>query len=262
MSGPVIVVAVVFVVVLAALGGLLATRRLVPMARLSRHTDVAGYIYAVIGVIYAVILAQVVIAAWEEYRDARDVAAVEASAVLNLDRLSRVWPDAEQNPVRVALIDYATHVVDVEWPAMAAGDYSLATGTVLVDDLWGTYGQIAQGPRGASANYANSLDQLDVLDQARRSRFLLGESSLPQTMMVTLLLGGVVTVGFSYLFAVDDGWLHGLMTSSLAVLVAMLLLLEYQLDSPFQGVNSIRPTAMRSVLADMGAPRTAPGELP
>ncbi len=262
MPGPVIVVVVVLVVVLVALGGLQTVRRLVPIERLARHTDVAGYIYAVIGVIYAVILAQVVIAAWEEYRDARDVAAVEASAVLNLERLSRAWPEANQESVRTALIDYANHVVDVEWPAMAAGDYGLTTGTVLMNRLWGTYAGVAQGPQGASANYASSLDQLDSLDQARRGRFLLGESSLPQTMMLTLLLGGVVTVGFSYLFAIEDGWLHGLMTASLAVLVALLLLLEYQLDSPFQGVDSIAPSAMESVRADIGPPRTGPGELP
>ena len=63
-------------------------------------------------------------------------------------------------------------------------------------------------------------------------------------MTLTLIIGAIVTVGFSYLFAVEDGWIQGLMTASLATLVALLLLLEYQLDTPYEGVSAIEPTAM------------------
>lgn len=96
MSGIVGFTFILLVSVSAALLGLTIVRRTVSHDRLARHTDVAGYIYAVIGVIYAVILAQVVIAAWEEYRDARTVAAAEADAVLNLARLAETWPDQDR----------------------------------------------------------------------------------------------------------------------------------------------------------------------
>src|SRR5688500_15229285 len=85
--------------VLLALLGLAVVRRTVPHERLARHTDVAGYVYAVIGVIYAVILAQVVIAAWDDYQDARAVADDEANAVLNLARLAQVWPNEDRERV-------------------------------------------------------------------------------------------------------------------------------------------------------------------
>ena len=75
--GPFIVIIVA--AVLLALLGLVLVRRTVPYDRLAQHTDVVGYVYAVIGVIYAVILAQVVIAASQEYQDARTVADDEAN---------------------------------------------------------------------------------------------------------------------------------------------------------------------------------------
>ena len=236
------------VVVLAALGGLVIVRKFVPRSRLTQHMDIAGYIYAVIGVIYGVILAQVVIAAWDEYREARDVTATEAAAVLNLDRLARIWPSPAPDQIRAALIGYAQEVVAVEWPAMEGGDYSLATSSTQMPRLWSAYDAVAQGPAGASANYDASLDQLDTLNTARRARFLLGERGLPLTMTITLLIGGVITIGFSYLFAVEDRLLHGVMTASLATLLALLLLLEYQLETPFEGVDAIKPTAMELVL--------------
>jgi hypothetical protein len=58
-------IAVVLAGVIAALIGLAVVRRAVPRTRLVRHSDIAAYVYAVIGVIYTVILAQIVIAAWE-----------------------------------------------------------------------------------------------------------------------------------------------------------------------------------------------------
>jgi hypothetical protein len=72
-------------------------------------------------------------------------------------------------------------------------------------------------------------------------------------MTLTLIIGAVVTVGFSYLFAVEEGWIQGLMTASLATLVALLLLLEYQLDTPYGGVSAIEPTAMELVRTEIDA---------
>jgi hypothetical protein len=52
----------VCVVGLVAVAGLEAVQRLVPPALRQEHNDVAGFIYAVVGVIYTVLLALMVIA--------------------------------------------------------------------------------------------------------------------------------------------------------------------------------------------------------
>ena len=244
---------IIVAAVLLALLGLVVVRQTVPHDRLARHTDVAGYVYAVIGVIYAVILAQVVIAAWQEYQDARAVADDEANAVLNLARLAQVWPDEDRERVEDALSAYAEHVVDVEWPTMAQNQFDQSLHTSLMHDVWQAVNEAGARAEGLDPVYAVSLQQLDALDEAGRSRVLLGEVRLPEAMTLTLIIGAVVTVGFSYLFAIDDGWIQGLMTASLATLVALLLLLEYQLDTPYEGVSAIEPTAMELVRTEIDA---------
>jgi hypothetical protein len=52
--------------VLLAGGGLVLVQRLRPARRRLRHNDVAGFINAVLGVAYAVLLGLVVAAVWEE----------------------------------------------------------------------------------------------------------------------------------------------------------------------------------------------------
>ena len=63
-------VLVIGTVCLVALAGLELVQRLVPADSRSPHNDVAGFIYAALGVIYAVLMALVVIAVWEEFQTA------------------------------------------------------------------------------------------------------------------------------------------------------------------------------------------------
>ena len=262
MNQAVAVVVIVLMVVLVSLIGLALVRRLAPIDQLAQHIDVAGYVYAVIGVIYAVVLALVVIAAWEEYRDAREAVADEASAVLNLARAANAWPADDRDEVESALTDYARHVVDVEWPAMARGDFGPTTETVTVNRIWQALNEADESAAAKSASYEVALQQLDDLGEARRNRLLLGEEGLPMSMAVILIIGAVVTVGFAYLFAIANGRLHALMIASLAVLVTLLLLLQFQLGTPFQGVSAIEPTAMKLVLAEIDSRAGIPGMNP
>jgi len=262
MNETITVVFIVLIAVLVSLAGLALVRRMVPISKLAEHTEVAGYVYAVIGVIYAVVLALVVIAAWEDYRDARDAVTDEASAVLNLARAANGWPAGDRDAVEAALIAYARHVVDDEWPAMARGDFGSTADPVMVNQLWQALNEADESAAAKSASYEVALEQLDNLGEARRNRMLLGQETLPTSMAAILIIGAVVTVGFAYLFAVENGGTHALMITSLTVLVVLLLLLQFQLEMPFQGGATIEPTPMRLALAELESASGMPGMNP
>jgi len=88
-------VLVVFVAVLVAVGGLMLVERLVPPSLRQEHNDVAGFIYAVVGIVYAVLLALVVIAAWEEHEEAEDTARSEANELAEIFGLAHGLPEPE-----------------------------------------------------------------------------------------------------------------------------------------------------------------------
>src|SRR5215216_715151 len=69
---------------IAAVIGLAVVQRLVPVATRKEHNDVAGFIYAVLGVIYAVLLALVVIAVWGSFQAANETVEQEANAVAEI----------------------------------------------------------------------------------------------------------------------------------------------------------------------------------
>src|SRR3712207_1190216 len=86
---------VVSISVLVAVAGLVLVQRLVSPTTRKRHNDVAGFIYAVVGVSYAVLLALVVIAVWEGYAGARDTTHRESSELAEVFLLAHRLPEAE-----------------------------------------------------------------------------------------------------------------------------------------------------------------------
>ena len=66
--------------------------RLVPAQTRQKHNDVAGFIYAALGVIYAVLIALVVIAVWERFQAANETVEQEANAVAEIVWLGHRFP--------------------------------------------------------------------------------------------------------------------------------------------------------------------------
>ena len=130
----------------AAVVGLALVQRLLPATIRKKHNnDVAGFIYAALGVIYAVLLALVVIAVWEEFGRARVTVESEANALAEVFWLAHQLPEPERHQLQELARSYAEEVVDEEWPLMEQGnpplmEYTRATprGWVLIDDIRAT----------------------------------------------------------------------------------------------------------------------------
>src|SRR4028119_687324 len=130
----------VCVVALVAVAGLEAVRRLVPAERRREHNDVAGFIYAVVGVIYAVLLALMVIAVWEEHEAAKATVREEANGLADVFWIAHSLPEPEGPRLQELARSYATVVTEEEWPLMGRGRSS--------PEAWGPIDGMGLGGRG------------------------------------------------------------------------------------------------------------------
>jgi hypothetical protein len=80
------------------------------------HTDVAGFIFAGVAVLYAVLLAFVVILGWETLSSARATTYSEADQLSNVYWISRSFPAPQGPAIEHLTLDYAHTVIDREWP--------------------------------------------------------------------------------------------------------------------------------------------------
>jgi Protein of unknown function (DUF4239) len=239
----------------AAVLGLVLVQRLVPARIRKEHNDVAGFIYAVLGVIYAVLLALVVIATWEEFGRARLTVEEEANALAEIFWLAHQLPEPEGRELQELCRSYAEEVVNVGWPLMEQGrtpslerSQETSRGWVLIDDIRATLQGYEPHTVAEQALYAEGLDQVQRLADARRTRLVASEDSLPTVLWVVLIVGGIVVVGFAYLFGLESAGAHSLMVVALAGVIALVLFTIAAMDHPFSGGARVSPEAFELVL--------------
>ena len=124
-----------------AIGGMLLVRRSVTLSTLENHNQVAGYIYSVVGVVYAVLLAFIAIVVWQQHTQVQSHIEQEANQLGDLYRNAQVFPEEVRTRLQNQIRAYGRIVVEKEWPAMAKGETS-SDGWTAYNQLWRAYQQI------------------------------------------------------------------------------------------------------------------------
>jgi uncharacterized membrane protein YraQ (UPF0718 family) len=238
---------VVSLFVAGAVGGLILVQRLVPTERRLEHNDVAGFIYAVLGVAYAVLLGLMVVAVWQDWQAAQDSATQEANDLAAVFWLAHGLPQPEGRHIQELARDYARVEVRVEWPLMRVGKSSPKP-YELLDGMKVSVEAIHPTNAAQAGLYNNELERLQDLGGARRARLLEADQGLPAILWAVLLVGGVITVSFTYLFGLRSTVVHVLMVAALALVIGLVLFTVAALDYPFRGDVRIGPEAFKQVL--------------
>jgi hypothetical protein len=248
-------VLVIGAVCFTALAGLELVQRLVPAASRRPHNDVAGFIYAALGVIYAVLLALVVIAVWEEFDAANDTVEQEANALAEIFWLAHRLPESEGIHIQELAQSYAEEVIHKEWPLMEQGQAPLMTqveetptGWTLIDDIRASRQEVEPRTPADEQLYAEGLDQVQRLADARRMRLVAAEEGVPGVLWAVLIFGGVAAVSFTYLFGLENTWAHRLMVVTLSAVIGLVLFTIGAMEHPFSGGARISTEAFDLVL--------------
>jgi hypothetical protein len=236
---------------LVAVVGLAVVQRLVPPERREQHNNVAGFIYAVLGVAYAVLLAFVAIAVWQDYNTAQTNIDSEANELAGVYFLASQLPEPQRTRLQDLARRYARVVEEEEWPLMEQGQTSPHADSLL-RQLRLELLQFDPRTRGEQVLYERGLTDLHDAIDARRSRLLEVREGIPHLLWVVLVLGGVITVSFTYLFGLKSNLAHALMVAALTLLICAILFTIGEFNNPFSGVVEIRPEAFREVLRSFG----------
>ena len=242
MSTAALGILVVFLAVLAAVVGLWLVRRLTSLNLREEHNAVAGFIYSVLGVAYAVVLAFVLFSVWERYEEASGRADQEAAALSALYFHANTLPDSDRRQIQQLAKSYAQVVIDEEWPMMQDGQSS-PHAWALMDQMRQSLQDVEHSTSAEQALYLDGLTRAHDLVEARRLRLLEASTHIPKILWVTLLVGGVITVGFTYLFGLSSTRVHTLMVVALTAVITSTLFTIYTLEHRFSGETGLTPEA-------------------
>jgi hypothetical protein len=209
---------------------------------------------APVRILVALVLAFVLVQTFSSYRDASTAADQEASAVSAEAQAGSLLPTPVAGTLVGALRCYARAVAGPGWGALERTRHT----SPVVDNAEAQVEAAVAEAEQANAN-PTALDQVLMANRdraaARRVRLAEAAPSVPEVVTV-LLVGSVgLTVAVTAAFA-DRRIRPGLQWTMLgitAVIFTASLLVILDLDRPFGGLASIKPTAMRATEADLGA---------
>jgi hypothetical protein len=232
-----------------SVAGLCVVRRLVPVDHLQKNHEVAGITFGVLGAFYGLVLAFVIVAAWEQFTAANANSHQEASALESLYKLGAGFPEPMRTRFDSAVFEYTQRVVDQEWPQMANDTYRAQTGRTL--KLWSILLSYHAADNREQMLQDKAIDQLNVLGQARNQRILYYDDDLPSVVWLIIYLGCAITIGFSYFFGSHVFRAQVVMCAFFSVMLGVTILAILELAHPYQGTVTIPDEPFRYALSRM-----------
>ena len=247
-----LVILLVIVPTIVAMCAQVLIRRWVGVESLVKNNEIAGFKFATVGVIYAVLVAFSVIVVWEKFAEAETAVAQEAGATAALFRYAEgKEPDALA--LRTALEKYVRLTIEKEWPAMAS-EFESREVTLALNDVYQAALALNRAKTRDTADMSEVFRQLDNVTAARRVRLHLAAGLVPNIIWLTLFAGAVLTVGFTLFFGSENLLAQVAMTCVLSVVVTMGLVVIVSTDHPFTGPVHILPEPLEAVLKDFEKP--------
>jgi hypothetical protein len=224
--------------------------RVFPLETRQAHNEYTGYVVAIIGINYAVLIAFVAVAVWGAYDQATAIASKEAELVGNLYRDAPGLGPGMASGLRSDLKTYVRTVVEDEWPAMSRSEYPTA-GWQPLDHIQEMLSNYEPSGSGQAVYMREVLGELNQLYDIRRLRLNASENGLEPVVWVIVLLGTVLTIGFTFLFGMPSLRMHMVMTGGVTAAAMLVLVLIIALDWPFRGEVQASPSMFKRVMENM-----------
>jgi hypothetical protein len=229
-----------------ALAGLWLSRR---VAREETLHDVAGYLIAVVGAVYAVVLGFVTVTVWDDFGEASRIVSREATEATAAYRMAAALPDPGEASLRLAIADYVKAARE-EWPALAEGRASPEARRALERVLHARAAVAPVTPRD-QVLYEALVHSLHEVSLARDLRLLAARETMHPVGAFVLGGGAVITIAFTWLFRLGRLRVQAAMTAGVAALIALNLFLIAATDRPFSGAVRVPPHAFDQALLDI-----------
>ena len=232
--------------VLYGVVGVIVGRKLVHSHVREGHNDVLVPLFLTAGVIYAVLLGFTVVAEWEFLDAARANTSEEAALLVPLYRQTRVMDEDKGKEMRHLIHSYAEHVVE-GWHAFSAGARNTAAGadTNEIIRVFASMTPATKARELVAAQFLMTFSQM-VLD--RNKRYAQSAESLSPIMWVGIIVGGILTIGFTFILYMERRWPHVLGVAIMSALIGMLLFMAALLSRPFQGPLAIEPAPFEQAI--------------
>jgi hypothetical protein len=222
-----------------------------------QHNEVGGFIVAVAGTLYGVLLGFMTVVAWQHFSTAREIVGLESAAATDAWHTSVGMPAAERTRVRQDIQRYAGVLIGSEWPAMRYRGFDKEADFILMDAI-GDAGSFSPANFKESNAQSATLLQLGTMHDQRQRRLSENNSGISWFEWLVLIVGASCIVAFCWLFGLQNRNAHLAMTSTVAIIVTATLVLLFELQYPFQSDLRVPPDDWSGVIMHIETMQAGP----
>ena len=244
-----VVAAIVFVggSIAYAIIGVLVGRKIVHRHIREGHNDVLVPLFLTAGVMYAVLLAFMVVAEWESYDAASSNAAEEAAILVPLYRLTPAMAPEPGGKMRETIRKYAEDVAE-GWDGFAHGERNRKAGSDA-QNMVTIFATMDPANKSREMIDAQFLENYTQMVFHRNKRYAQAAESLPWIMWVGAIGGGLITVGMTFVLYMERRTPHIAMASLMSGMFGLLLFIMALLSRPFLGPLAIQPHPFEATIS-------------
>jgi Protein of unknown function (DUF4239) len=228
--------------VLFGIGGLFATRKLVRALVGGRVTKAEGVdvFVGAVGVFYGLIAGLIAVAVWEQYATIDDRVAEEASSIGALYRQAEEFPPPARGELMTSIKALTYDTMTSGWERQRRGEIAIKVNPYL-DRITSVLYRFQPANVDEAAIQQATMSEFEKLYELRRRRLHDASAGLPASLYAVVLIGGVLTIGLTYLLALERMRLHVVMTGIASAMIGLVVFMIVVMDHPFRGEVSIGP---------------------
>jgi hypothetical protein len=208
------------------------------------------YINVFIATLYMILLSLIVVVTWQNTSDVSGDIRTEAAGLQALVQTAQRMPASERVPLINAAHEYATSVLNTEWPPTSGTDANTnAPAARILDTARATVSHPVTSGASAGTIEDQAISEINEVSDARDDRLAKSDSTIPTLLLIALGVLSVITIATPLALGLraDAFAFAGLVVTTALVILAFWFVLELQ--SPYHGLIHASQQPLREVAA-------------
>jgi hypothetical protein len=218
-----------------------------PTAR-GHNNELGTTLFELLTVLYAIVLAFVLITAWENKNEAGHVTYKEANELVGVYWSAAALEPAQRDEVRAAVRAYTDEVIATEWPAMRDREEVSAKGLLLLDAMRAPIAAVQTDEDAVQTRLDTTRDGILAVSEYRTDRLFQAQRGLGPVMWTVLVPGALLVFAVMLTLGTPTRKYQFVLVGLISGMVALMLFAAYQLEYPFSRGEATDPVAYQDAV--------------
>ncbi|THV31458.1 DUF4239 domain-containing protein [Glycomyces paridis] len=236
------------VVVAAASVVVALLQKFAPPTARGHNNELGTTLFELLTVLYAIVLAFVLITAWENKNEAGHVTFKEANELVGVYWSAASLEPEARDEVRAAVRAYTEEVIAVEWPAMRDQDPVSPEGLLLLDAMRAPVSGAQTDDDVVQARLDTTRDGVLAVSEYRTDRLFQAQRGLGPTMWTVLVPGALLVFAVMLTLGTPTRKYQFVLVGLISGMVALMLFAAYQLEYPFSRSGASDPVPYETAI--------------